>query len=77
VDINNISTVFFDSEIRIDDRGYPVCDKSVEALFRIGKQLLGEIEPLEDPLFKVFLDPARMERVRALEEIFHNSMGLK
>jgi hypothetical protein len=76
VDINNISCVRFDSEIRIDDRGYPVCDKSVEALFHIERQMVGEMDPGEDPLFRVFLDPARMERVRAIEETFHASIDL-
>ena len=75
VDINNISSVYFDSEIRIDDRGYPVCDKSVEALFRIEQQLLGEKKPGEDSLFGMFFEPDRMERVRAIEETFHTSMA--
>ncbi len=75
VDINNISSVHFDSEVRIDDRGYPVCDKSVEALFRIEQRMLSKEGPVEDPLFKVFLDPARMEKVRAIEETFQRSMA--
>lgn len=75
VDINNISSVYFDSEIRIDDRGYPVCDKSVEALFRIEQQLLGEKSPGEDSLFGMFFEPDRMEKVRAIEETFHTSMA--
>ena len=74
VDINNISSVYLDSEIRIDDREYPVCDKSVEALFRIEQQILGGKKPDEDPLYKVFLEPARVERVRSIEETFHASM---
>lgn len=74
VDINNISTVYFDSEIRIDDRGYPVCDKSVEALFRLEQQILTDNKPEDDPLYRLFLDQARMERVKAIEETFHTSM---
>ena len=77
VDINNISSVYFDSEIRIDDRGYPVCDKSVEALFRIEQRLLGEKISGEDSLFEVFFEPVRMERVRAIEETFHPSLDPK
>lgn len=77
VDINNISSVYFDSKIRIDDRGYPVCDKSVEALFRIEQQLLGENKTGEDSLFGMFLEPDRMERVRAIEETFHTSLDPK
>ena len=74
VDINNISTVYFDPEIRVDDRGYPVCDKSIEAVFRIERQLLGDRAAGSDPLFGMFLDPARMHRVRTIEEAFHASM---
>jgi len=74
VDINNISSVRFDSEIRVDDRGYPVCDKSIEAVFRIERQLLGDRAPAKDPLLGMFLEPARMQRVRAIEEAFHASI---
>ena len=39
VDINNVSRVSFEDGIELDDRGYPVCDKSVEALWRMEKFL--------------------------------------
>ena len=41
VDINNVCRVRFDSTISLDDRGYPVCDKSVEALYLIEKKVFG------------------------------------
>ncbi|MBW2581920.1 MAG: hypothetical protein JRD00_13560 [Deltaproteobacteria bacterium] len=40
VDINNISRVSFESSISIDDRGYPVCDKSIESLSLLEQGLL-------------------------------------
>lgn len=74
VDINNISSVHFGPDIRVDDRGYPVCDKSIEAVFRMEQQLLGDKAPRSDPLFGIFLEPARMQKVRAIEEAFHDSL---
>jgi hypothetical protein len=71
VDINNISRVFFDSPIPLDDRGYPVCDKSVEALSMLERNLAGRRPDPDDELYRVFLAPARMERVRVLEKQFH------
>jgi hypothetical protein len=71
VDINNISKVSFDSSIPLDDRRYPVCDKSVEALSMLERNLAGQpLNPGEE-IYKVFLAPARMERVRVLEKRFH------
>ncbi|MBW1860420.1 MAG: hypothetical protein JRI70_10210 [Deltaproteobacteria bacterium] len=60
VDINNISTVSFDATIRLDDRGYPVCDKSIRVIY--------------DPIYETFLRPERIKEVKALEEKFHLSM---
>jgi hypothetical protein len=73
VDINNISRVSFDSSIPLDDRGYPVCDKSVEALFMLEKNLVGGCLDPDDEIYRVFLDPYRMERVRELERKFHST----
>ncbi len=71
VDINNISRVSLDTSIPLDDRGYPVCDKSVEALSMMEKNLAGRPLDPDDELYKVFLAPARMEKVRVLEREFH------
>ncbi|RLB86323.1 MAG: hypothetical protein DRH15_01880 [Deltaproteobacteria bacterium] len=71
VDINNISPVTFSSDIPIDDRGYPVCDKSVQALFLLEKKVKGHFIAPNEPLYEHFLDPARITEVRRLERKFH------
>jgi len=75
VDINNISKISSGSSIPLDDRGYPVCDKSVEALSMLEKNLVGRPLDPQDEIYKVFLAPARMEKVRALEMQFHRTQA--
>jgi hypothetical protein len=75
VDINNISKVVFDGHIRIDDRGYPVCDKSVEALFLLEEGLLHRPPNRTEKIYETFLDPHRMRDVRAVEREFHLTVG--
>jgi hypothetical protein len=70
VDINNISWVSFDSEVGRDDRGYPVCDKSIESLSLLEQGLLKKSLPEDDVIYKTYLDPGRMEEVKALEKQF-------
>jgi hypothetical protein len=70
VDINNISKVSIDSAIPLDDRGYPVCDKSIEALFMLEKNLACRPVDPGDEVYKVFMDPHRMEKTRELERKF-------
>lgn len=70
IDINNISRVFFDRRIRLDDRGYPVCDKSIEALCLIEQKLLGRSPDPADPLRRVFLDDRRRQAVQRIETAF-------
>jgi hypothetical protein len=77
VDINNISRVSFDSIIYLDDRGYPVCDKSIEALSLLEQKLLGKSMHSNDIIYKTFLDPIRMKEVQAIDKEFHRSMDLK
>ena len=74
VDINNISRVSLDPNINLDDRGYPVCDKSIEALSLLEQTLLGRSIDRNDDIYKTFLDAKRMEEVKALEKEFHISM---
>jgi hypothetical protein len=71
IDINNISRVFFDHRIRLDDKGYPACDKSIQALFNIEQHILGKRKPPDDPLYRLFLDPHRLHQVTAHEKRFH------
>jgi hypothetical protein len=70
VDINNISNVTFEPDIRIDDRGYPVCDKSIESLSLLEEGLLQRPLPQDDVIYKTYLEPGRMEEVNALEKEF-------
>ncbi len=77
VDINNISKVSLGPEISLDDKGYPVCDKSIEAISMLEKKLLGKSIDKTERLYKIFLDPQRMKQVGALEEKFHLSARSK
>ncbi len=73
VDINNISKVSFTPDISLDDKGYPVCDKSIEAVSMLEKKLLGKPIDHTEKLYQVYLDPQRMKDVGALEDKFHLS----
>jgi hypothetical protein len=73
VDINNISKVSFAPDISLDDKAYPVCDKSIEAVAMLEKELLGKPIDHSEKIYQVFLDPQRMKDVGALEEKFHLS----
>jgi hypothetical protein len=75
VDINNISQVSCEADICCDDKGYPVCDKSVEALSLLEQKLLGRLVDKTDPVYGVFLDAGRMKEVQVLEKVFHRSRG--
>jgi hypothetical protein len=74
VDINNISRVSFGPDIPIDDKGYPVCDKSIQALALLEQKILAKNTNKEEAVYKTFLDPERMRRVKTLEDKFHFSM---
>jgi hypothetical protein len=65
--------VAFDADIRLDDKGYPVCDKSVEALSLIETKLLGRPIDGNDMLYRTFLDPGRKRAVAIKEEVFYCS----
>ncbi len=71
VDMNNISRVAFDSDIQLDDRGYPVCDKSIEALSLLESKLLGRPIDTSEAIYRHFLDPQRLKEVQVREEIFY------
>ena len=74
VDINNVSNVSFENTIQLDDRGYPVCDKSIEALFRLEQAFVGPSIPGESNIYRVFLDPQRLKEINAIQEAFHVAM---
>ncbi|MFC1877808.1 hypothetical protein ACFL2E_11155, partial [Thermodesulfobacteriota bacterium] len=71
VDINNISRLSMDHHIPVDDKRYPVSDKSVQALFQIETRILEHPRDTADTLYRFFLDPKRMKEVRELETFFH------
>ncbi len=71
VDINNISRVGSDAQIPLDDRGYPVADKSIEALYLLETKLAGRAVSEEDPVYRVFFDTRRRKAVRAHEAQFY------
>ncbi len=70
VDINNISKIPASDDIPIDDKGYPACDKSIEALSLIEKGILGRPVDLQEDLYRFFLNPERMQRVKDIEKGF-------
>ncbi len=72
VDINNISKVSFDRTVPIDDRGYPVCDKSIEALSLLEQKLTGRSLDGRDIIYNTFLDPERIKDVKKIEKEFHS-----
>ncbi|UCG14032.1 MAG: hypothetical protein JSU72_06050 [Deltaproteobacteria bacterium] len=74
VDINNISEVSFNSVITRDDKGYPVCDKSIEALSLLEQKLLDRPANPDDLIYKIYLDPRRMMDVKSVEKEFYLSL---
>jgi hypothetical protein len=74
VDINNVSNVSFGTTIQLDDRGYPVCDKSIEALFRLEQDFVGPSNYSESDIYRTFLDPQRMKEVNAIQDAFHQAI---
>jgi len=74
VDINNVSRVKYSDDIFIDDKGYPVCDKSIEALALIDRHLCNGRNCSGQVLFEMFLDPDRLRAVAALDAAFHRSL---
>jgi len=74
VDINNISSVSFEPAIRLDDKGYPICDKSIEAISLLEQHVLGRAIDKTEPIYRVFLMPQRMNRVKELEDEFNRSV---
>ncbi len=77
VDINNISPVNFDTSIFIDEKGYPVCDKSIEALSLIEHKILGKPADMNEEIYRCFLDADRRELLKALEQRFWQKSGNK
>jgi hypothetical protein len=75
VDINNICPVSWELPLTLDEKGYPTCDKSVEALARIQTHLAGCPADPSDPLYRQVLDPQRMAVVNELHHRFQQSFS--
>lgn len=73
VDINNISRVSADPAMPLDDRGYPVCDKSMAALFHLEEKLTTRSPCRDDSVYGPFLYPERVAIVKEAEGRFHRS----
>jgi hypothetical protein len=74
VDINNISRVSFGPTIRVDDKGYPVSDKSIQALSLLEQKILVRAINKKETVYKTFLDSQRVRDVKVLEDRFHFTM---
>jgi hypothetical protein len=70
VDINNISGVSLDSSIHLDEKGYPVCDKSIEALSLIEEKIIGRPADMQADIYRWFLDPNRQKALKEKESLF-------
>lgn len=75
VDINNISSAVQGDTVAVDDRNYPVCDKSIEALSLIEEKLLDRITIPADPLYGFFLTEERRKKVKIIESRFIAQLG--
>lgn len=74
VDINNVAKVSFEAAVDLDDKGYPVCDKSIEALAMLEEKLAGKVIDPAEPIYRFYLSPERMEMTRALTLQFHTAI---
>lgn len=75
VDINNISPVDLDGTIALDDRGYPVCDKSIEVLSHLEEKILDHVINKKEAIYRFFLHPDRMAEVSEQERRFHRQFN--
>lgn len=74
VDINNIVKLTFDDEIPLDDRDYPACDVTIQALARLETHILGRPVDMSDPLYRHFLPAQRQARAKVYERLFYQSL---
>jgi len=70
VDINNISPVYSDSAIPLDEKGYPVCDKSIEAISLIEEKIVGRPINMEEKLYRLFLTSHRKRMANEKVKLF-------
>jgi hypothetical protein len=77
VDINNVSKVSFESGIKVDDKGYPVCDTSIKALSLLEQKILERPINMEETIYCTFLEARRMKEVKNLQERFDHSVAYR
>jgi len=70
VDINNISRFSYETTIPLDDKNYPVSDKSIQALYNLETLVLGNDHASEEKLYRFFINRKRVQTVRDLEIAF-------
>ncbi len=73
VDINNISIVSRNDCVITDDIGYPVCDKSIEALSLIEKIILGREIEARDSVYATLFQSRRQSEIKKMDRRFHES----
>ena len=74
VDLNNISPVNSDASIALDEKGYPVSDKSIESLSLIEEKIVGHPVDMGEVLYKRFLNNHRKRLVEEKIELFNNKI---
>jgi hypothetical protein len=74
VDINNIVEIKLNDTIYLDDKGYPSCDVSIEVLSILERDILQQKIHMEDPLYRLFLSPERIKRVKTIEREFYTNL---
>ncbi len=74
VDINNIVRINMDDIIRIDDKGYPSCDVSIQVLAILEQVVLDKDIKADDPFYGIFLTPDRKQTVKDLERAFYKKI---
>lgn len=77
VDINNISRLNTSHKILVDDKGYPVTDKSMQALYLLEKKVLSKPNLSGKQFYKKYLDPQRVKDVKDIEFAFHKKTAYK
>lgn len=75
VDINNIQDLDCGDTLVLDDKRYPVLDKSIEALDLLAFHLLGRRDLRDDALLARFFTPARRSQVEAAARRFAPPKG--
>lgn len=75
VDINNISKVSFSDPIYVDDFGYPIVDRSIEAISCLDKFSLPDEYNRDCFLYNKFLSNHRCKKVNAIEKEFDQKLN--